>query len=127
MRREIEIWFKQSLKDFENARLNFNHNQYYLTAFLVQQAIEKILKSYYIFKKEEFPDKTHSLVYLGIELNLPENLLTKLRKINPDFIYTRYPDLDGVAPYEAYDENIAKERLEMGEEIIKWIKSNMKI
>jgi HEPN domain-containing protein len=126
MRREIEIWIKQSEKDFENAKKNYELKEYYLTAFLVQQSLEKALKGMYIKVLEEYPDKTHSLIFLVKELNLPKELLSKLRKINPDFIYTRYPDLDGVPPYEAYDEEIAQERLKDGEEILKWILKKIK-
>ena len=71
-------------------------------------------------------DKTNSLVFLGTSLDLDKKFLTYLRKINPDFIFTRYPDMDGVAPYEAYDEEIAKERLEMGEEILKWLEEKIR-
>lgn len=127
MRREIEIWYKQGFRDFENAKKNFQLKEYYLTAFLVQQSIEKVLKAYFLYKKEDFAQKTHSLVFLGSELKLPKDLLTNLRKINPDFIYTRYPDMDGVPPYEAYDEEIAKERLKLGEEVLEWLKKEMKI
>ncbi|MFT4309405.1 MAG: HEPN domain-containing protein [Candidatus Woesearchaeota archaeon] len=126
MRRDIEIWWKQALKDYENAELNYKNKQYYLTAFLVQQSVEKALKAYYVHNKGMFSDRTHSLVYLGKELDLPDKLLTLLRKINPDFIFTRYPDMDGVPPYEAYDENIAKERLIQGKEVLEWITKKIK-
>lgn len=120
------LWWRQSQRDFENAKKNMELKEYYLCAFLVQQAVEKGLKSYYIIKKEEYPDKTHSLIYLGKELKVPEDKLSNLRQINPDFIYTRYPDMDGVTPYEAYDEKIAISRIEMGEDILKWLEEMIK-
>ncbi|MFT4261184.1 MAG: HEPN domain-containing protein [Candidatus Woesearchaeota archaeon] len=123
MRRDVSNWWLQALEDFENAKDCLKLEKFYLVAFLVQQAVEKGLKAYYILKKEDFPDKTHSLIYLGKELDVPNNLMSNLRKINPDFIYTRYPDLDGVPPYLAYDKVIASERVLMGDEIIKWLKS----
>ncbi|MFW6026464.1 MAG: HEPN domain-containing protein [Candidatus Woesearchaeota archaeon] len=126
MRRDAQLWWNQAGRDFENAKRNNKFGEYYLVAFLVQQSIEKALKAYFIIKKEEFPDKTHSLIYLGKDLELPQNLLSKLREINPDFVYTRYPDAEGVAPYDAYDERIAKERLEIGEEILEWLRQKIK-
>ncbi|MFP4524434.1 MAG: HEPN domain-containing protein [Candidatus Woesearchaeota archaeon] len=125
MRRDIEVWWKQAQKDHENAQKNYKTGEYYLVAFLTQQAIEKALKAYYLHLKEEFADKTHSLVYLGKQVGLPAKLLTIVRKVNPDFIFTRYPDMEGVPPYEAYDETIAQERLEQGREVLAWIESKM--
>jgi HEPN domain-containing protein len=125
MRRDIEVWLLQSERDYANAKKNFTAKEYYLTAFLVQQAVEKALKAYYLYKKETFADKTHSLTYLGKEVGLPPKLLTHVRKINPDFILTRYPDMQGVPPYEAYDQDIAEERLEQGKEVLAWIKNNL--
>ena len=125
MRRDIEVWWKQARRDYENARRNFEAEEFYLTAFLVQQAVEKSLKAYFLYKKNTFADKTHSLVYLGKEVGLPSKLLTSVRKINPDFIFTRYPDMDGVPPYEAYDKTIAEERLEQGNEVLTWIENKL--
>ena len=34
--------------------------------------------------------------------------------------------MDGVPPYEAYDENIAKERLIQGKEVLEWITKKIK-
>ena len=45
MDRDAELWWKQSEHDFENAKRNLDSKQYYLTAFLVQQAVEKALKA----------------------------------------------------------------------------------
>ena len=126
MRRDVENWWSLANEDFANAKECLKIKKYYLVAFLVQQASEKGLKALFIREKNDFPDKTHSLVYLGKELNLPNDLMSNLRKINPDFIYTRYPDLDGVPPYLAYDEAVAKERLSQGEEILKWISEKIK-
>ena len=36
--------------------------------------------------------KVHDLVYLGKNLNLPDNLIDFCKKITPIYIYSRYPD-----------------------------------
>ncbi len=112
MRHEAELWWNQAEKDFANAEKVFDLDEYYLVAFLVHQAVEKALKACYVELEGELPDRTHSLVLLGKEVGLPEALLSTVRRINPDYISTRYPDVDGVSPYEAYDESLASERLE---------------
>ena len=47
MRKEAENWWKQALKDFEVAGKNLEIDQYYIVAFLCQQAVEKGLKALY--------------------------------------------------------------------------------
>lgn len=126
MDRDAQLWWKQSEQDYDNAKRVFTIKQYYLTAFLVQQSVEKALKALYLEKKRTFADKTHSLVFLGKTLDVPPHLLTHLRKINPDFIFTRYPDIEGVAPYEAYDESIAQERINQAHEVLTWIRKQLK-
>ena len=46
MREEVNRWWKQSLKDLESAKKNFSIDEYYVSAFLCQQAVEKALKSF---------------------------------------------------------------------------------
>lgn len=126
MRKEVKLWMSQAEKDLSNAQKVYEMEEYYLCAFLVHQSLEKALKALYIVKKNDFAERTHSLVFLGSALELPKDLLTNLRKVNPDFIYTRYPDLDGVAPYEAYDDSIAAERLKIGKEVFAWIEERIR-
>ena len=71
---------------------------YYATAFFGQQAVEKVLKSYFIVKKRAPPPRTHSLLELSLELNLPEELLSIARGLTPEFIISRYPDAVGAPP-----------------------------
>ena len=50
MRKEVEEWWKQALKDLDSAEKNLNIEEFYLTAFLCQQSVEKALKALYILK-----------------------------------------------------------------------------
>ncbi len=126
MRKEVELWWKQALKDLEAAEKNYKIGEYYIVAFLCQQSIEKALKALYIHILKESPGTTHSLVFLGKRLEVPKDLMSILRKVSPDFIITRYPDVAGDAPYELYDEEIARERLEWARRMIAWIKEKLK-
>ncbi len=74
MRKEVEIWLKQALKDFESAKKNLKIREYYLVAFLCQQAVEKGLKALFIHLHKKLPEKTHSLIYLGRKVKIPKNL-----------------------------------------------------
>ncbi|OFV68420.1 MAG: DNA-binding protein [Candidatus Syntrophoarchaeum caldarius] len=125
MRKEVKEWWKQALKDLDSAEKNLNIGEYYLTAFLCQQSVEKSLKALYIHKLKESPGPTHSLIFLGKEVGIPEEYHSTLRRLSPDFVITRYPDAAHTVPYELYDEEIAKERLERSMKVIEWIRKEL--
>ncbi|HEX3013225.1 MAG TPA: HEPN domain-containing protein [Methanobacterium sp.] len=127
MREEVSNWWKQALKDLESASKNFEIKEYYVTAFFSQQATEKALKALYIHKVKESPGPTHSLLFLGKNVKIPGEFFSGLRKLSPDFVITRYPDAAHGVPYELYDEEIAKERLEIAKNVIKWVQKELEI
>ncbi|MHC1593216.1 MAG: HEPN domain-containing protein [Methermicoccaceae archaeon] len=121
MRQEAEMWWKQALKDLEAAEKNMDIGIFYLVAFLCQQSVEKALKALYIEKLRRSPEMTHSLVYLGKSVGLDEKFLSNLRKMAPDFIISRYPDVSQEPPYELYDREMVEERLKHARELIEWV------
>ena len=127
MRREVEIWFEQAIYDFDTAKFNFGGKRYSASVFFVQQAVEKILKAFYIYKLEDSAPVTHSLIMLASDLKIKKEFSTFLKELTPEFISTRYPDFIGETPYKLYDEVIAKKYLDGAEEIIEWIKKEMKL
>ena len=118
MRKEVEEWWKQALKDLDSAEKNLSIDEYYITAFLCQQSVEKSLKALYIHKLKESPGKTHSLLFLGRKVDIPEEYHSILRRLSPDFVITRYPVAANGVPYELYDIEIAKERLELSNKVL---------
>lgn len=127
MREEVSNWWKQALKDLESASKNLEIKEYYVTAFLSHQAAEKGLQALYIHRVKESPGPTHSLIFLGKSVIIPDEFLSRIRKLSPDFVITRYPDVANGVPYELYDEEVAKERLKIAESVIKWIQKELKI
>lgn len=142
MREEVSNWWKQALKDLESASKNLEIEEYYVAAFLSQQATEKAdkiynfvaaktqflqaLKALYIHKLKESSGPTHSLIFLGRSVKIPDGFLSGLRKLSPDFVITRYPDAANGVPYELYDDEIAKERLKIAKNVIKWVEKELK-
>jgi len=122
MRKEVETWWKQAERDMVSAENALRSGDYYLVAFLCQQSVEKGLKALYIKKLKESPGTVHSLIFLGKSTGIPEKFYGTLRRLSPDFIITRYPDAANGLPYELYDEEIAKERINLAKKVIKWIK-----
>jgi len=125
MRDEILLWWGQSKKDYEAAKKNFNIGEHYLVAFLCQQAVEKALKAVYIKKMKTNPGPIHSLIMLANAVGLPQSHFTILRKLSVDFVATRYPDASGGLPFENYDANISKDRLEESWKVLEWIKKEL--
>ncbi len=127
MRKEIDIWFRQSEKDLESAEKNFSIEEYHLVVFLCQQSLEKGLKAYFIFKKNKSPDFTHSLIYLASETGVPKKFFSFLREITPAFVNTRYPDAAYGITSDLYDEEIASEYFEKTKEVIEWLRLKIRM
>ncbi|MBI5804284.1 HEPN domain-containing protein [Candidatus Pacearchaeota archaeon] len=72
MKEEIKNLIEQAEKDFEVAQKNFNIEEYYMSAFLCQQSIEKMLKAFFVIKTRKSAGATHSLIYLAKETGVPK-------------------------------------------------------
>lgn len=123
--RKIKYWVEISEDDLDTAEILFEKNKLLYSGYLLQQAIEKILKAYYQHKMDSFPPKTHNLVYLCEvselidELNeIQENLLYKLNPLN---LETRYPEYREKI-LKSLTKEILAEILEQTKEFHEWIK-----
>ena len=125
MREEIKNLIEQAEKDFEVAKKNFDIGEYYISAFLCQQAIEKILKAYFAIKKGKSAGATHSLIYLAKETQVPKEFYDFLGSLTPEFITTRYPDVAGDAPYRLYHREKVEIYITKSSELIRWIKNQI--
>jgi HEPN domain-containing protein len=130
MRKEIEIWWKQAERDFKAAEKNFRLGEWYVVAFLCQQAVERGLKAL-VFKNTKNPEKLiarHSLIYLGKVVNAPSKFFPALRELTSDYIVSRYPGVGSAEepPYQLYDETKARKLLEKTKEILLWIRKRLK-
>ncbi|MCD6092920.1 MAG: HEPN domain-containing protein [Candidatus Aenigmarchaeota archaeon] len=107
MRKEILNWWKRAEKDLEIAGHCIKSKDYYAAVFFCQQSVEKGLKAL-IMKKEKQPDIiSHSLIYLGKRIKIPETFHSFLRDLTPQRILTRYPDASDELPFELYDKEIS--------------------
>ena len=113
MRQEANNWLMQGKADFKTANDCFEDGNYYASAFFCQQTIEKCLKGLYIVRKRSTPPKTHNLLELSLKLNIPEEFLSVVRELTPEFIITRYPDAIGGIPADLYDKEKSHRILEI--------------
>lgn len=122
MKEEIKRWKTQANADIRSARNCFRSKDYYLSAFMCQQAVEKFLKALYLKKYGELR-KIHDLAYFARKLNLSEDLVAKCEELTKAYVETRYPDLgSGDIPAKKFSKEDAKNFLKIASEVLKCIK-----
>jgi len=126
MRPEIERWFIQSKEELDVAKISFDAKKWFAVAFWCQQSVEKSLKAFYMFKKRESAGTTHSLTFLGRELNLPKVYLPFLRELTKEYYLSRYPDASEDIPSDLYNREDAEDYLKKSKKLIKWVESQLK-
>ncbi len=123
MREEARRWIAQGDADLAHARASIRTGFYFAAAFACHQAAEKWLKGAIIEVQRRMPPKTHNLVELGRVLGVPEDVMSDLRLLNPEYATSRYPDAANGVPAENYDERKATILLEAAERIQQWVTS----
>lgn len=120
---EYKLWVSKAEDNLLWAKDNLDDGFYPLVCFLVQQAVELILKGY-LYKKEIIPVKTHNLVNLyeicsksGLKISAE---LNKGLGILTDYYFeSRYPDMLDI---DLNNKEIATEALKYAQEIVESVK-----
>lgn len=81
------------------------------------------MKGAIIELQRQLPPKTHNLVELGRTLGVPEDVMSDLRLLNPEYATSRYPDAANGVPAENYDLRKARQLLEAAERVQQWVTS----
>ena len=122
---EIEKWTKQADYDLGTAQKNLEFEAYSTCAFLCEQAVEKYLKALHMHWTRTLPPKTHAIDALAIALDVPSPFREHIFNLKEDYTLTRYPDVTIRPPFEEYDEETAREKLEAAKEAIAWIRQQL--
>ncbi|NNM95636.1 MAG: HEPN domain-containing protein [Bacteroidia bacterium] len=113
----LKEWFEKADHDIENARLVISYNSTILdtACFHCQQAVEKYMKAYLLYKRERTP-KIHDVNQLQCKCAVFDNdfAIIDLKNLNLFAVDLRYPG-DSLQP--SLDE--AKEYLQIAENIKK--------
>ncbi|MFQ5979375.1 MAG: HEPN domain-containing protein [Candidatus Heimdallarchaeota archaeon] len=123
MQPEAQLWWRQAQADLKTAADNIQTENYYACVFFVHQAVEKSLKATIIESKRILPPRTHSLLELGQELEVPAEFLTFFRELTLDYVTTRDPDAANGVPADLYDQVIAQRLLDQARKVIIWLES----
>ena len=128
MLKETKNWIESSDYDAQTATHMLQTGRYIYVLFMCHLAIEKILKAIVQEDTGKLPHKTHDLIYLLqiTKINLPENMLEFVGKINNVSVVTRYPeDLSKII--SSYPETVANDYLNRTREVIRWLKQDARL
>jgi len=121
--KHIKYWTEISDDDFNTMLVLFNSKKYNWSMFMGHIAIEKLLKAYFVKKKENHAPYTHNLYRLAelCELEISEEQAEWLFKITTFNINARYDDYKKEF-YAMCTADFAKEWIEKIKKIQQWIK-----
>lgn len=120
-------WLLQAEQDLNDAEFNLSGKRYNVACFLAQQSAEKALKAY-LFSKGAEEVWGHSVAELCRDSQTFDSsfnqLETKAGPLDKYYIPTRYPNaLPGGIPSKAFDENDARNAIQLAKEVIDFVKT----
>lgn len=125
MRADTENWIALSEYDLETARHMLASGRLLYVIFMCHLSLEKMLKAHVTEVTQTIPQKTHDLIYLikKAGLELPQDHLEFIGKINTASIPTRYPD-DLQRALKDYPQPVAQKYLQETESVLQWLKNH---
>jgi HEPN domain-containing protein len=121
-------WFKQALRDLEQAEDSQRAGRHEWACFAAQQGAEKAVKALHLHLRQEAWG--HVVAKLLTELpkavSVPEEIVEKGRVLDTFYIPPRYPNShpEG-APFEHYGPLQSDEAISYAREILEFIRSHM--
>jgi HEPN domain-containing protein len=123
---KVEHWLDIAEYDLETATAMQDSGRYLYTAFMCQQALEKLLKAIHIQQTGNEAPRTHNLIYLYGLLTLPDKAeyLQVMTSLNTYYIEGRYPSYKQKLS-QLLDKTKTQDFLIKTQEIFKWLKSQL--
>lgn len=118
-------WYRQAKHDLKMAEGNIDIGGFDIAAFLSHQAVEKLLKAIIILEGKN-PPKSHYLDEIAHILGLPDEVIEYLDELSVDYMFSRYPDVSNLVPFEEYDREIAAEKVSIAKKIFEQLKDKYK-
>jgi HEPN domain-containing protein len=121
-------WYRQSLRDLEQARESMRSERHEWACFASHQSAEKGVKALHLFYNQEAWGHVVRVLLeeLPSTIDVPEELIEKARVLDSYYIPTRYANghPEG-APFEHYGILQSREAVKYAGEIIKFCRSQM--
>ncbi|MFQ6035753.1 MAG: HEPN domain-containing protein [Sedimentisphaerales bacterium] len=121
--KQIDYWKVSSDEDFAAAQSLLERGHFRHSLFFAHLAIEKMLKARVTKQTKDIPPRTHNLARLAeiAGLSLSSEQVNFLRSFDMYQLEGRYPDRAKVI----LDSKIAREKLSMAGDILKWLKAQL--
>ena len=121
--KQIEYWTTGSEEDFAAAQSLFEKGHLRHSLFFAHLAIEKMLKAHVTRQTKDIPPRIHNLIRLADMAGLSPNAehMSFLRRFNLFQLEGRYSD----SVHVIIDSDMARERLILAGDILKWLKSQL--
>ncbi len=120
-------WLDQSLYDLDTAKAMLSSGRWLYVLFCCQQSVEKMLKGLIAQNTKEHPPRLHNLMRLAerAKITVDESMAERFRLLTAYYIETRYPEeIQSMAGQ--VDQSLAEEMFQQTEEILSWLKSQIK-
>ena len=95
MKEKIRYWMDMAEYDLETARVMLKGKRFLYVGFMCHQVIEKILKGYYVFVKDDNPPYTHNLSYIADQSRINDKMTEEQKDfidlLEPLNVEARYP------------------------------------
>jgi len=123
--KSIDNWLSLAEYDLATAQAMLQTKRLLYVAFMCQQAIEKILKAWYVKHRGTTPPYTHNLLRLIADMpwkdDVDSRMLGTIETLNSCYLESRYTeDIEELAA--ALTETRVNEVLESTRELFGWIK-----
>lgn len=130
MIKQTEYWLKESLDNYDTAKVLIRNKKYLEAAFFCHLALEKMIKAYIADRSKQLPPKSHNLLLLtdkaGLKSELDESQLDFLANMNLYQLEGRYPGDREIfyqqTPVEEFAELLTRTGVEL-----KWLEQKLKL
>ena len=124
----VQAWLDQVHEDISAAECLLQGGHWLYVAFLCHQALEKVLKAYYLATHDDDPPYTHShgrlLDICGLTDELPPENLRFIDFMVPMYIKARYPQQKLVAA-RLLDKETCLYIIDKTKELTQWIEEHL--
>jgi HEPN domain-containing protein len=127
---KVQYWIELAEYDLQTAEVMLETKRFLYVGFMCHQVIEKMLKGYFVYVKNETPEKIHNLMKLakqsGLYDMLSEERKNTLDRLDPLNIEARYP-VEKEKLFKSLTQEKCLSILQMTEELYQWIKVRLSI
>lgn len=128
MANRAQDWFRQGVRDLEQAKDSRESNRHEWACFAAHQAAEKAVKALHLHRAQEAWGHVVAQLLMDLpeDIEVPTELVDKARVLDGYYIPARYPNgHPSGAPFEHYGQLQSGESIRYAREIIEFARAQM--